>query len=110
MKFLITIIFIFLLSVGISAQNCSTIDDCNSKLTEASKIINKLLDIDKAKDELIATKNAELEARKQLDAVNLELIKKREATIAEQDKLIRIYEKKQGRQIRFLWGIISIRF
>jgi len=110
MKLLITTIFIAFFALSVNAQQCATLEDCNNKLSEAAKIINKLLDIDKAKDDLIAAKNAEIESRKQLDLVNAQLIKKREETIAEQDKLIRILEKKTGRQIRFLWGILTIRF
>ena len=58
MKLTITLFCVLLFCATASAQSqCSTLEECNKKLTEAAQIINKLLDVDEVKDKLLAAKS-----------------------------------------------------
>lgn len=46
-------------------------------------------------------------ALEQLNAINKEIIAKKDEQIAEQKKLIDIYEKRRGTRISFLFGLIK---
>jgi cell shape-determining protein MreC len=52
----------------------------------------------------------EIEARKQLDAINERLQERQRAEIADQNKLIVLLQKKTGRSFSVLFGLIKIRF
>ncbi len=89
------------------APNTVVRDD---ELAIANQRLSKALDaLDKA-ERLIATLDAEIAARKRLDAVNEEILAAKNAVIAEQVKLIEIYKKQSGRKISFLFGLVKIRY
>lgn len=52
---------------------------------------------------------AKAAALEELNDLNKQIIAKKDETIAEQKKLIEIYEKRKGTRISFLWGLIKIR-
>lgn len=52
---------------------------------------------------------AKAAALEELNDLNTQIIAKKDETIAEQKKLIEIYEKRKGTRISFLWGLIKIR-
>jgi hypothetical protein len=102
MKILITIPFIFLFALGTQAQNCVEIQECNEKLSQASQMVNKLLDVKRADEAVIEAKNREIEAVKNLVEVQ-------KAISAEKDKLIEIYRKAVCDKTSFFFGIISVK-
>ncbi len=48
-------------------------------------------------------------ALEELNRLNREIIAKKDETIAEQAKLIGVYEKRKGTTISFFFGLIKIR-
>jgi septal ring factor EnvC (AmiA/AmiB activator) len=117
-KLVYLFILIFLFALSAHAQtNCTTIEDCQSKnaqleknLSQASQMIQKLLDVSQAKTDVIAVKDAEIESRKNLEAINERLLAKKDAEIADQQKLIGLLQKKAQRKFSILFGLISLRF
>lgn len=94
-----------------SAQNqCQTIEDCQSKLSEASRIINKLLDVNKEAADVITAKNAEIEARKNLNAINEAIIAKQESRFNDSEKEVALLKKKAQRKVSILFGLIKITY
>lgn len=61
---LFTTFFIFLSALSVFGQNCTDIDDCNKKLSEASQMIEKLLSIEERDTKAINDKQAEIEKLK----------------------------------------------
>jgi hypothetical protein len=118
MKLLITTIFIFFFALAISAQsNCVDIADCQAKLSEASRMINKLLDVSKSKDDVIGSKQnvidaktAEIESRKSLESLNEQLLAKQKEIMSQQDSLIKTLTKQNQRRVSFAWGLVKITY
>ena len=110
-KLVYLFILIFLFALSAHAQtNCTTIEDCQSKLSTASQMINKLLDVNQANADVIAAQKAEIDSRKNLDAINERLLAKKDAEIADQQKLIGLLQKKAQRKFSIFFGLISLRF
>lgn len=70
----------------------------------------KALDaLDKA-ERVIAALEAEIAARKRLDAVNEEILAAKTAVIAEQAKMIDLLKKQTGRKVSLFFGLVRIRY
>lgn len=81
---------------AVTGQKSDALDICEQRLL-------KTLDaLDQAK-QLLVFKDAEIEARKRVDAVTNELLKIKDLIIAEQEKLINVLSKKD----KSLWGKIK---
>jgi hypothetical protein len=86
-----------------SAPDSRTIQVANERLAKTLDALEKADDLNKSLQNLI-------DKQTQLLALNDEIIKKKDLVISDQAKLIAILEKQNKRQLRFLWGVISIRF
>lgn len=81
----------------------ATDDVCEQRLL-------KTLDaLDKA-ERVIAALEAEIAARKRLDAVNEEILAAKTAVIAEQAKMIDLLRKQTGRKVSLFFGLVKIRY
>lgn len=97
-------IFIFLFAVCAFGQNqCADLADCEAKLSEASRMINKLLDVSKAQTDAITALKEENAARARKNDIDA-------GVIAAQDKLILLLEKQTKRQISFFFGLVKVRY
>lgn len=105
MKKIILLTFtILLFALSANAQNCDTLEDCNTKLSRASQQIEKLLDVGDAKTAQISALKTENESRRQKELLD-------KAIIENQEKLIKILEKQTGRKVCILTcGFIKIRY
>jgi len=102
MKYLITLFCILLFCAAANAQNCTSLDECNAKLIEASKIINKLLDVNEAQNKVIEAQKSEIASRTKEKEISDEIIKK-------QQELNKLLEKQTKSQVSLLFGLIKIR-
>jgi hypothetical protein len=84
--------------------------DCEEELKTANSRLLKTLDALAAAESAVKALHTEIEARKRLDLVNEELLKRKDDIISQQEKLIKILEKETGRKISILFGLIKIRF
>jgi hypothetical protein len=84
--------------------------DCEEELKTANSRLLKTLDALAAAESAVKALQTEIEARKRLDLVNEELLKRKDDIISQQEKLIKILEKQTGRKISILFGLIKIRF
>lgn len=81
----------------------ATDDVCDQRLL-------KTLDaLDKA-ERVIAALEAEIAARKRLDAVNEEILAAKDAVIAEQAKMIGLLKKQTGRKVSLFFGLVKVRY
>lgn len=81
-------------------------DDCKVCNGRLEKV---LLDLEAAEKAIEALKTL-ITARERLDAINTEIIAKKDGIIKSQADLIQILERQTGRKISFLWGIVKIRY
>ena len=102
MKFIYTTIFILLFAFAANAQ-CSDEADCRAKLSEASRMLNKVLDVNKAQEQALTALREENEARARLSLIQ-------EGVIQQQTKLIELQQKQMRRKLSILFGLISVRF
>jgi septal ring factor EnvC (AmiA/AmiB activator) len=103
-KVVFTILFILGLSVFTSAQNqCADLADCEAKLTETVQMLNKVLDVSKAKDSAIEALKEENLARQRKNDID-------KGIIEAQDKLIELLQKQNRKRISFLFGLVKITF
>ena len=82
----------------------------DDELAIANQRLAKALDALEKAERLIAALEAEILARKRLDATNEEILTAKNAVIAEQAKMIELLKKQTGRKISFLFGVIKIRY
>jgi hypothetical protein len=101
-KVIYTTIFILLFAFCAFGQ-CADESDCRAKLSDASRMVNKLLDVNKAQSDAIEALKTENEARARKNEIDA-------AIIANQDKLIALLEKQTKRKLSILFGLISVRF
>lgn len=59
---------------------------------------------------MIAALEAEIAARKRLDAVNEEILAAKNAVIAEQSKMIDLLRKQAGRKVTLFFGLVKVRY
>jgi len=59
---------------------------------------------------VIAALEAEIAARKRLDAVNEEILAAKDAVIAEQAKMIGLLKKQTGRKVSLFFGLVKVRY
>jgi spore cortex formation protein SpoVR/YcgB (stage V sporulation) len=102
MKIIYTTIFIFLFAFCAFGQ-CSDESDCRAKLSTASQMVNKLLDVNKSQEQAIQALKEENAARQRKNDID-------KGIIEAQDRLILFLEKQSKRQISILFGLLKVRF
>lgn len=81
----------------------ATDDVCDRRLLKALDALDKA-------ERVIAALEAEIAARKRLDAVNEEILAAKTAVIAEQAKMIDLLKKQTGRKVSLFFGLVRIRY
>jgi len=84
--------------------------DCESDLETANARLLKTLDALEKAEVLIKTLQTEIEARKNLDAINAAIIEKQTARFNDAEKEIALLKKKAQRKFSILFGLISLRY
>lgn len=102
-KLVFTTVFaaLFIFASEVSGQ-CADLDDCNAKLSQASQMINKLLDVKAADESVIRAKQAEVDALRRLVEV-------KDAISNEKDKLLDYYRKQTCSTTSFLFGLVKLK-
>jgi len=92
------------LGISVNAQNnCTDLADCQTKLNQAIQMLDKSLTTIQAQNGAIDALKTENEARKY---ENLIL----KGIIENQDRLIALQQKRIGKQISLLFGLVKVRF
>lgn len=106
----IILISTFLLFSAITANaQCDTVEDCRQKLSTATQIINKEMAKSDALESVVEAQDRVIKLQAETIALDNEIIKKKEIIISEQDKAIKILEKKSRPTFSVLWGLIKVR-
>jgi hypothetical protein len=111
MRTLILALFL-VLTAAIGNQISAQSGDGGVRTTPATQSVSdELRDCSQMLDQSIAevrALKAKVAALEQLNGLNGQIIVKKDETIADQAKLIGIYEKRKGLRVSFLFGLIKV--
>lgn len=108
-KFLLIPIFVLLFACHADAQ-CTTLESCQSKLSDAAKMINQLLDVSDADQKLITALKLENESRAKLNVIDNTIIERQKSEIADLVKLNVILKSKTARSFSVFFGLIKLKY
>ena len=85
---------------GQTTPQCATVDECNALVTRLSQALQKTLDVNAANEKLVTAQKAQIDAQEQL-------IKVKQVTVEQQEKLLDYYRKATCDRTSFLFGLVK---
>ena len=107
---ILILVFTIALTLTANAQQCTTVETCQTKLSEAAKMINQLLDVSEANDKLVTALKLENESRLKLNQIDNVIIERQKGEIADLVKLNTILKAKTARSFSVFFGLIKLKY